>query len=111
MYNPHPGELNTPVDIYSTTNTINENGYPVETDTLVCHVWADVQDASNRYFRTADADAAETGLTFFIRWRNDIQLGMWVMWNGERQYIEQIGQLDFRHRYLQLTTKSVKGVK
>ena len=111
MYNPHPGELNTPIDIYKTVNAINENGYPLETDTLVCHVWADVQDSSNRYFRTADTEITENTLYFFIRCRSDIRHGMFVLYCGEKYYIEQIGQLDFRHRYLQLTAKTVKGVK
>ncbi len=111
MYTPHPGELNTPIDIYYDSNEINENGYPVETHTHICHVWADVKDASSHYGRAADTDISELGLSFIIRWRPDIQPGMYVLWKGEKQNIETIGEFDHRHTYMELFTKSVKGVK
>ena len=37
---PHPGELRHLVEIGRTFNAVNENGYPVETDQVVCRVWA-----------------------------------------------------------------------
>ena len=50
------------------------------------------------------------GIWFTIRWRNDVQPGMWVLWNGQKQIITEIGEYDFKRRYLRLTTKAVKGV-
>ena len=39
-----------------------------------------------------------------------MQPGMWVLWNGQKQIITEIGEYDFKRRYLRLTTKSLKGV-
>ena len=62
MYVPHPGDLRHKIDIGVTTNVVNENGYPVETDSVLHHVWAGVEDESSRWFHAADADNAERGL-------------------------------------------------
>ena len=93
-----------------TVNAANENGYPVETDEVVCRVWAAVEDDSSRYVVAGDTETAKRGLCFIIRWRGDIQPGMWVLWNGEKQIITRLGEYDFKRRYLKLTTASSKGV-
>ena len=111
MYVPHPGDLRHKIDIGMTTNVVNENGYPVETDTVLHHVWAGVEDDSSRWFHAADADNTERGLTFMIRWLSDVTPGMRIFWNGEKYVITKIGEYDFKRRYMKLTTESSKGVK
>jgi len=110
MSSPHPGQLRHMVAIGQTVNAVNENGYPAETDTVVCRVWAAVRDESSSYTHTGDADNAERGLRFVIRWRDDVRPGMWVLWRDEKQRITRLGEFDFKHRYLQLVTESMKGV-
>ena len=110
MTRPNPGQLRHMVAIGRTVNTVNENGYPAEADTVVCRVWAAVQDESSGYTHTGDADNAERGLRFVIRWRSDIRPGMWVMWRDEKQRITRLGEFDFKRRYLELVTESHKGV-
>lgn len=107
---PHPGQLRHLVEIGRTVNAINENGYPEETDEIVCRVWAAVEDDSSRYAFVGQAETAERGLCFAIRWRGDILPGMWVLWQGEKQTITKLGEYDFKRRYLKLTTASSKGV-
>lgn len=108
---PHPGQLRHLVDIGRTVSVTNENGYPQETETVLCTVWAAMEDDSSRYTFAGQAESAQRGLCFVIRWRGDIQPGMWVMWNGEKQTITKLGEYDFKRRYLKLTTVSaVKGV-
>ena len=107
---PHPGDLRHKIDIGVTTNVVNENGYPVETDSVLHHVWAGVEDESSRWFHAADADNAERGLIFIIRFLPDIAPGMWILWNGEKQLITKIGEYDFKRRYMKLMTVSAKGV-
>ena len=108
---PHPGELRQLVEIGRTVHAINENGFPVETDQVVCQVWAKAEGCDSRYFASGDAEHTERGIWFTIRWRCDVQPGMWVRWNGQKQIITEIGEYDFRRRYLRLTTKAVKGVR
>ena len=110
MHIPHPGQLRHLVEIGQTVNTVNENGYPEAVDQVICRVWAGAEDDSSRYFFSADAENAERGLAFIIRWRGDIRPGMWVRWNGEKQLITKQGEFDFRRRYMKLTTEAVKGV-
>lgn len=107
---PHPGQLRQRLRIGNTFNTVNENGYPVETDTVICSVWAGIEDASSRYFFSGDAENAERGLAFVIRWRSDVRPGMWALWNGEKYIITQIGGYDFQRRYMRLVTSASKGV-
>lgn len=109
LHIPHPGQLRHMVEIGQTVNTVGENGYPEATDQVICRVWAGAEDDSSRYFFSADAENAERGLVFIIRWRSDIQPGMWVRWNGEKQLITKLGEYDFRRRYMKLTTEAVVG--
>ena len=46
---PHPGDLRHLVEIGYTENRINENGYPEETDIVLCKVWSAVTDAGNQH--------------------------------------------------------------
>ncbi len=110
---PHPGQLRHMIEIGRTVNAIKENGYPEETDETVCRVWAAIEDDSSRRARIAfvgQAETAERGLCFAIRWRGDIQPGMWVLWRGEKQTITKLGEFDFKRRYLKLSTVLAKGV-
>ena len=72
---PHPGELRQLVEIGRTVHAINENGFPVETDQVVCQVWAKAEGCDSRYFASGDAENTERGIWFTIRWRCDVQPG------------------------------------
>lgn len=110
MKPPHPGQLRHLVEIGRTVNAVNDNGYPVEADGTLCRVWASVEDDSSRYFIAGDAETAARGLCFIIRWRGDVQAGMWVRFRDEKHGITRLGEYDFKRRYLMLTTASAKGV-
>ena len=110
MKMPHPGDLRHMVTIGSTVNDVNENGYPEEADSVLCRVWAGMEDASGRWFESADAENAQRGIRFIIRWRAGIQPGMWVELDGKRHTITDFGEYDFKRRYMQLTTERVEGV-
>ena len=110
---PHPGQLRHMIEIVRTVTAINENGYPEETDEPVCRVWAAVEDDSSRRAVIefiGQAETAERGLCFAIRWRGDIIPGMWVRFRDEKHRITKLGEYDFKRRYLKLTTASVKEV-
>ena len=107
---PHPGDLRHLVEIGYTENSINANGYPEPKDVVVCKVWAACIDAGNQHYRAADVMNTEQVINFTIRYRPDVKPGMWVLWNGQKQIITEIGEYDFKRRYLRLTTTAVKGV-
>ena len=110
MAMPHPGQLRNLVDIGRSVNALNGNGYAVETDEVVCRVWASVEDGSSRYLVAGDAGTAARGLVFVIRWRGDVAPGMWVRFRDEKHRIEKVEEYDFKRRYLRLITTSAKGV-
>ena len=83
----------------------------METEQVICQVWAKAEDCDSRYFTSGDVENTERSIWFTIRWRNDVQPGMWVLWNGRKQIITEIGEYDFKRRYLRLSTKAVKGVR
>ena len=107
---PHPGELRHRIIIGRTVNEVNANGYPIAEDRTLVTVWAGIEDDASKYIYRADAANAQRGLRFFIRWRGDVQPGMWVEWDGKKHTITEIGEYDFKRRYLKLITQSVEGV-
>lgn len=107
---PHPGNLRHLIEIGYTENIINENGYPEPTDIIICKVWASATDAGNQTFYSADTENAEGVINFTIRYRSDIQPGMWVRFLGEKRVITTLGEYEFKRRYLGLKTSVVKGV-
>ncbi len=107
---PHPGELRHRIEIGKTENTVNENGYPEPTDTVVCIVWASVSDNSSRRFQTADSSVTEAGRLFVIRYSNDIQPGMWVRFLNEKWTIAALDGYGHQRRYLGLQAYRAKGV-
>ena len=107
---PRPGDLRHRVEIGYTENAINENGYPDPTDTVVCVVWAAAMDAGNQRFRAADSVNTEAVINFTIRYREDVQSGMWVRFRGEKWIISTLGEYEFKRQYLGLKASVVKGV-
>ena len=110
---PHPGDLRHRVEIGQTINTVNENGFPVESESVICTVWAGLEDntSSSGFLYASDAENARKARVFIIRWREGIAEGMWVRHDGEKFPITQVGEYDFKRRYLRLTTQSTKGVQ
>ena len=107
---PHPGDLRHLVEIGYTENKINENGYPEPTDMIVCRVWAAAIDAGNQHYRSADIVNTEAVINFTIRYRKDIQPGMWVLFQGKKWNITTLGVYGFRGNYLGLKASIAEGV-
>ena len=107
---PHPGDLRHMIEIGYTENQINENGYPEPTDVVVCRVWADVTDAGNQNYRSADVMNTEAVINFTIRYREDIKPGRWVRFQGDKWNISTLGEYSFKRTYLGLKASIAKGV-
>lgn len=107
---PHPGDLRHLVEIGYTENAINEYGYPVPKDVVVCRVWASVIDAGNQAYRAADAKNTEAVVNFTIRYRSDIRPGMWVKFRDMKWHISTLGEYGFSRAYLGLKASISEGV-
>ena len=107
---PHPGDLRHRIEIWRTENTINENGYPEAKDVRVCRVWAAVTDAGNQAYRSADVKNTEAVVNFTIRYRKDIEPGMWVLFHGKKWNISTLGEYGFLGSYLGIKASLAEGV-
>ena len=107
---PHPGDLRHLVEIGYTENRINDNGYPEETDVVLCRAWAAVTDAGNQHYRSADVMNTEAVVNFTIRYRSDVVPGMWVRFRGKKWFISTLGEYGFRNTYLGLKASISEGV-
>ena len=110
MKTPRPGDLRHRISIGSAGSEINENGYPEDGDSVLCTVWAGVEDASGKWLESADAENALRGIHFIIRWRTGIMPGMWIEHESKRYTITAIGEYDFKRRYMELSAERVEGV-
>ena len=107
---PHPGDLCHLVEIGYTENTVNQNGYPVPHDVVVCKVWAAAVDAGNQHYRSADVMNTEAVVNYTIRYRSDVVPGMWVRFRGKKWFISTLGEYGFRNTYLGLKASISEGV-
>ena len=107
---PHPGNLRHRVEIGYTENMVNENGYPVERDVVLCRVWASATDAGNQHYRSADVMNTQAVVNFTIRYRDDVKPGMWVKFQDEKWIISTLGEYSFKRTYLGLKASIAKGV-
>lgn len=107
---PHPGDLRHLVEIGYTENRFNENGYPEETDIVLCKVWSAVTDAGNQHYRSADVMNTEAVVNFTIRYRADVVPGMWVRFRNKKWHISTLGEYGFRGHYLGLKASISEGV-
>jgi len=98
------------VEIGITENAVNENGYSVATDIVLCSVWASVTDISSRQTQSADSNVMENGILFGIRFREDIRPGMWVRFLDVKWTISALEGYGYQRRYLGLKAYSAKGV-
>lgn len=107
---PKAGDLRHRITVGRTATTTNENGYPEERDIVVCRVWASARDAGYREFFEAAAGNLEDVVNFAIRYRPDIESGMWVEFEGQRRENVQVSGFDHLHDFLLLKTARRKAV-
>ena len=107
----HPGNLRHLIDIVRVTSVINENGYPVTRDEIVCRkLWAAASDEHDQTTRAADSIVHHDIVHFVIRHRSGIEAGMIVVFGGKRYTITSVDHSDFRRDYMTLKTKLTKAV-
>lgn len=108
---PHPGELTEQIDILKLLNTINKNGYPEPVyKPIYKKLWSTADDAGNQTFRASDSEIAQGVINFVIRYRAGIAVGMFVVFQGQRREIVDIGNYGIKRRYLGLKTMLNKAV-
>ena len=71
------------IEILAAVNTINENGYAVETLQAVCPpVWAYYRQLSGKEYYAANAENVQEEIMFQINYRNDLTTRHVIRYRG-----------------------------
>lgn len=101
---PTAGELNQRIEIVSAVAAINENGYHEMHDESICTAWAQVIVSGDSTMQAAGAQAQASAMNFVIRYREGIECGMTVLFEGKRYEIVALSGFDHRKRFLGMKT-------
>lgn len=101
---PRPGELNQRIEIISPVSVTDADGYPETHDEKVMSCWAQVTQSGDSTNPEAGANAQASALNFAIRYREGIQPGMIVLFDGGRYEIVAVGGFDFKKRFIGMKT-------
>lgn len=101
---PKAGELNQRIEIVSPIAVIDEDGYPVTHDEVICNAWAQVTQSGDSTNPEANANAQACALNFAIRYQEGIRPGMVVIFDGGRYEIVAVGGFDFKKRFIGMKT-------
>lgn len=107
---PKPGMLREHIGIYQAVNTINAEGYPVNTPTLICNTRAFAVNAGNEEFRSADTMSSEIVVNFSIRYRKDVTVGQWIKFREKWYNIIFVDSYGFTKQYLGLKATLTEGI-
>ncbi len=68
------GRLDTPIEVYSYTNTQNAYGEISQSRTLLKTIWAQIVPATGNEKVMDDTIVAKSKVTFLVRWDNDLEV-------------------------------------
>jgi SPP1 family predicted phage head-tail adaptor len=106
----NPGELRTPVTLYSPTITVGASGaQKVTYTTSQGSVWAKWKNAFGAESVSGDAKRGVKRATVTIRYRADITLGWAVLLGSDLYEILSLDDIENRHEYIEMQAQSVRG--
>ena len=107
---PTPGALRQRVTIWKRHFDINAMGQPVTRKEKIATVWANVIDGGWNSIVAGEMRTIDDMLNVTIRWRNDIELGMLVEFDGQMREITQMGRYEYRKAYLGMKCQLTEAV-
>lgn len=107
---PQPGELNRIIYLGYTRNTQDEHGYPVAEDVQTARLFAKLEKSGYNAVDTAGLTSAVDGVNVTIRYREGIETGMWVKYEGTKYLISDVNLLDYKRQYLSMRTMAQAGI-
>lgn len=95
------GELKHKIKIQRLSNTVNSNGFNVETWVDIRTVYAKVQNLSGREYWQASAVQAENTVKFFIKYiRMDIDNTMRLYFKGKQYNIVHVDNATYENKII-----------
>ena len=90
------------IDLVAFNSIINENGYPVTVETTIARVWAYFRQLSGNEYFSANAEQVREEVLFQINYREDVNTGCCVRYNGVLYDITRIDNFEGRKEDLKL---------
>lgn len=103
------GELNRKITIVKMAGALNA-GVATSVETVVCTAWASVKDASMTEVYKAAAAQIDQVVNFTIRHKNCIDVGMDVLFGGDRYRIISIDHDGYGRESMRLKTRRTEAV-
>lgn len=100
--NVNPGKLDKSIQIQRFDRSTDSDGYYTESWSTVHTLWANFSRLSGAEAREHDADFARVQVRFLVRYREDIDRKMTVLYRGNRYEIEYLNDYGDRHEYLEI---------
>lgn len=101
--NVNPGQLNKKINIYSPAVTLDADGYPTGSATLLySNVPAKFSRTSGTELIKSNADFADIKVRFLIRYKSGIDRKMTISYAGDSYEIVYINDYEDRHEYIEL---------
>ena len=104
-----PGELNKRITLQKPITTTNERGFEIETWENLKTVWAAVSNLHGREYFAAAAVQAESTVKFTIRYLEDLDTTMRILFQGRQYNITSIDNIKYQNRYMEIKAMEVVG--
>ncbi|MBC8587491.1 phage head closure protein [Paratissierella segnis] len=103
----NPGELNKRITFQRLTTTTNENGFEVEEWEDFKTAWAGVTNLHGREYFEAAAVQAEQTVKFTIRYLENIDTSMRILFQGKQYNITAIDNIKYKNAYMEIKAVEV----
>ena len=101
--NVNPGKLDKKIEIWTTANTTDADGFPAVTPSLFHSCAAQFSRTSGTEIIKSSADFSETKVRFLIRYTTKaITRKMTVKYAGNEYQIDYINDYEDKHQYIEI---------
>lgn len=102
-------ELKQRITLEVFTTVVNENGFEVETWVAFKTLWAAVTNLHGREYFAAAAVKAENTVKFTIRYTDEIDTDMRILFNGKQYNINAIDNIKYANKYIEIKALEVES--
>ena len=101
----NPGDFDQRITIQNVTESVDTFGQRVQAFSTLANVWTKVEEKTGSEGETSDQIVPTRKVQFLIRWRNDINEQMRILYRGQIYEIESIINADARRHTMRIHTK------
>lgn len=101
----NPGDFDQRIAIQSVTEIADAFGQRIKTFSNLANVWAKVEEKSGMEGEMSDQIVATKKVQFLIRWRDDLNERMRIIYRAKTYEIEAIVNGDARQHTMKIFTK------